>query len=68
MDLSRDDHRDLYGMKPPDMTPDWHARGDVIATIVAHSDRGDGYCDVCKVADPCGARLWHEQVLAGMKR
>jgi len=49
-------------------TPEWQARGEVAATIVAHSDRGDGYCDVCKVPDPCRARLWHEGVLARMGR
>lgn len=63
MELPRDDHKKLHGM-----TPEWQARGEVIATIVAHSDRGDGYCDVCKVADPCKTRLWHENVLARMGR
>ena len=60
VELSRDDHRALHGMT--------QARSEVVATIVAHSDRGDGYCDVCKVPDPCRARLWHENVLARMGR
>lgn len=68
MELSRDDHEALHGMRPPDMIPDWQARGEVIATITAHSDRGDGYCDVCKTPDPCKARLWHENVLDRMRR
>jgi len=72
VELPRDDHVELqrhtYGMKPPNMIPDPRARREVVATIVAHSDRGDGYCDVCKVPDPCRARLWHEGVLARMRR
>lgn len=68
MELDREDHGHLYGMRPADMTPDWQARGEVIATIVAHSDRGDGYCETCQELDPCGTRLYHETVLARMKR
>jgi hypothetical protein len=59
---------DGYGMHPPAMTPQWQARGEVIATIVAHSDRGDGYCETCLEVDPCGTRRWHEGVLGRMRR
>ena len=59
---------EFYGMKPPAMTPAWQDRGSVIATIVAHSDRGDGYCETCHEVDPCGTRRWHERVLERMGR
>jgi hypothetical protein len=45
-----------------------HDRGSVVATIVAHSDRGDGYCETCHEVDPCGTRRWHERVLERMRR
>ena len=77
MELSRDDHEELhrrtYGMTPPAMTPDRQARGEVIATIVAHSDRGDGYCGgehegIPPLAHKCTVREWHLIVLDRMRR
>lgn len=82
MEFDRDDHERVmrqaeklvtYGMQPPDMVPDWQARGEVIATIVAHSDRGDGWCGgehegVPPVAHKCPVREWHLTVLERMKR
>jgi hypothetical protein len=43
-------------------------RADVMATLLAHGDRGDGYCDECHELDPCGVRLHHESVLNRLNR
>ena len=48
---------------------DW----DVMATIVNHTDRGDGYCaagthEGVPPLDPCGVRLYHEAVLHDRRR
>ena len=45
---------------------------DVMATLVNHTDRGDGYCgghhDGVPPLDPCGVRLHYETVLSERNR
>jgi len=55
---------DGYGahhMLPPN-------RAEVMATVLNHGDRGDGYCDECHEIDPCGVRQYQESVLRDLNR